>query len=175
MTEPTFISEKNITARWHVEADMDATDTSQFYTEEGEIVYYENSFSFLLNYPAFLIVCGVSPLIKLHTLYDLLYHHSRHPSKPVSLEGSYYVQPGIYRGRDYVTTDPLSSINHGPLAAAVGQEVVYAYLPVNRYEDEGAKEFWETLLLDDSLSVADKLREIWLGKGNFWCISAPNK
>ena len=139
---------------------------------------YAQNVSFLVNYPAFLIVSGVSPgLIKLHTLYDLLYHHSRQrPWKPISLNGSYYAQPERYYVRNYVTTNPLSSVNYGPLVTAVGQEVVYAYLPASHYEDaKGAEQFWGTLLPDETISVADKLQEIWFGKGNFWCTSAPNK
>ena len=79
----------------------------------------------------------------------------------------------------------MSSIDSGPLAYTVGMEVNYAYLPAGgfryQYLIERTKAFWRSILsqeeteIETTPSVEEKTREAWMGKGNLWCLAAPNR
>ena len=153
--------------------------------------YWVNSQTFLLNYDAFLIIQGVffpRPTLAPHVLFDLFWHFERLPHHAVRITEAtdivkeyrdYYTQPRAYISEVVRPwTNPISLANLGPCANAAGQDLDLLALaePVKNEDDnKGKVNFFKPLLKDKNKTAEEKLRELWLGDGNLWCLVAPNK
>ena len=193
------ITQRNVWVHWDVVPGYDPADgvfdviekNSDKTITRRSVQYWVDSQTFLINYDAFLIIQGVfypPKTLAPHVLFDLLWHFKRLPHYAVRIceavdlakeYRDYYSQP-----RQYISevvrpwANPITLANLGPTAKAAGQDwdVLALAEPVKNEDDtKGKVKFFKPLLKDKTKTAEEKLKKLWLGSGNLWCLVAPNK